>query len=334
MAVLITGGNGYLAQELAKTLLTTDVFDDLLLVDINEPKSPVDDPRVRCATSDLTLESAIEELLDTPFKVIFHLAGIMSAHSERDIDLGHKVNVQSTHRLLEAVRHRNRPETRLVFTSSLAVYGNSELFDQKLSEFSALLPQTSYGSQKAISELLINDYTRKGFIDGRVVRLPTITVRTGAPNQAATYFIQALVREPLDGKPYVCPVSKETKVWVSSPETLVKNLIHASKLPGEDFGTFRNVNLPGITTSVEEMLNCLRDYAGPDTAELVSFNVDPELQRINSSFPPVFETKRALSLGFFRDEDYSQILRNYIVKIRRDRASSSSSSSSSSSDDE
>lgn len=334
MAVLITGGNGFLAQQLANTLLKNNVFDldELILVDIVEPTAPADDPRVKCLTADLTEEATIEQLFErTQFKVVFHLAAIVSAHAERDIDLGHKVNVQLVHRLLEAVRkRRSGPSlTRLVFTSSYAVYGCPQLFDTDFSELTALLPQTAYGTQKAISELLINDYTRKGWIDGRVVRLPTITVRKGPPNRANTYFIQALVKEPLDGKPYVCPVNKKTKKWVSSPQTLVKNLIHAAKLSGEAFGPHRTVNLPGITVSVEEVLNSLSELAGPETAKLVSFELNEDFQRTISSVPHTFNVGRAFSLGFFRDENYKYILQNYISTLpRKEQASSSSSSSS------
>ena len=333
--VVITGGNGFVAQELAKALLSNTCelrFDELILVDIEKPVSPVPDPRVICLTFDLTEDHAIEELFNINIDVIFHLAAVVSGHAERDLDLGHKVNVESTYKLLEAIRHKDGPLTRFVFTSTLGVYGKPELFDGELNELSGHLPQTSYGFQKSISELLINDYTRKGFVDGRVVRLPNIAIRSVGANQAVTSFISAIVKEPLSGKVSICPVKKETKVWISSPDTLAKNLIHAAQLPASNFGSHRNVNLPGITVSVEEMLECLSTTAGEETSQLVRFELDEELQAIIDTLPVSFNIERALSLGFFRDNSFTQVLHNYIHSQcfchRRDSSDSSSSESS------
>ena len=333
MIVVITGGNGFVAQKLAKTLLTTEhniKFDELILVDIQKPVSPVEDDRLKCLTFNLTEDGAIEELFNTTIDIIFHLAAVVSGHSEKDIDLGHKVNFDVTHKLLEVIRREQRSQTKFVFTSTCAVYGMPHLFQGQINELSAHFPECSYGSQKSMAELLINDYTRKGFVDGRVVRLPTVTVRAGEPNQAVTSFASGIVREPLSQKVAVCPVDKSTKIWICSPETIVKNLIHAARLPAEDFGPHRNVNLPGITVSVDEMVTSLAEIAGEETAQLIRFEKDEDIDRIVSSLPISFDVERALSLGFIRDNDFSQIIRSYIDSELKSESSSSSSSSSSS----
>ena len=341
MIVVITGGNGFVAQKLAKILLTSTQdlkFDELILVDIEKPVSPVEDDRVKCLTFDLTEDGAIEELFNTTIDVIFHLAAVVSGHAEKDLDLGHRVNFDVTKRLLEVIRHQERNETKFVFTSTCAVFGNAHLFSTEINELSAHFPECSYGFQKSMSELLINDYTRKGFVDGRVVRLPTVTVRAGEPNQAVTSFASGVIREPLSQKVAVCPVDRSTKIWVCSPETVAKNLIHAARLPAHDFGVHRNVNLPGITVSVDEMVTSLSQIAGEETAQLVRFELDEDINRIVTSLPVSFDIERALNLGFIRDHDFSQIIRNYIdseLKVESDSSSSSSESSSeSSSDDE
>ncbi|CAG2122013.1 unnamed protein product, partial [Medioppia subpectinata] len=269
--ILITGGNGFLGQQLAKALLQPRDelrFDELILVDIQKPVSPVRDDRVRCLVFDLTRPEAVDELFQTSIDIIFHLAAVVSGHAERDLDLGYKVNVECTHNLLETIRHQNRPQTRLVFASSCAVYGWPQPMDQDIDERTAVLAQSSYGNQKAMSELMIADYTRRGYIDGRVLRLPTVSVRPGAANLAVTSFASGIIREPLSGRIAICPVARDQKIWITSPKTVVENFIHAAVLPATAFGPHRNVNLPGITVTVDQMMDSLAQIAGQKTAEL------------------------------------------------------------------
>ncbi|CAG2181410.1 unnamed protein product, partial [Oppiella nova] len=313
--ILITGGNGFLGQQLAKALLEPRIdlrFDELILVDIQKPVSPVKDDRVRCLVFDLTRADAIKELFQTNIDIVFHLAAVVSGHAERDMDLGFKVNVELTHNLLEVIRHQNRPQTRLVFASSCAVYGWPQPMDQDIDEKTAVLAQSSYGNQKAMSELLIADYTRKGFIDGRVLRLPTVSVRSGSANQAVTSFASGIIREPLSGRVAICPVARDLKIWITSPETVVKNFIHAAILPANALGAHRNVNLPGITVTVDQMVKSLAQIAGQETAELIRFEYDKHIDTIVSSLPVSFDVNRALGLGFSMDSDVNHIIQSYI----------------------
>ena len=173
-------------------------------------------------------------------------------------------------------------------------------------------PQSSYGAQKALCELLINDYARKGFVDARVLRLPTISVRPGKPNKAASSFASGIIREPLHGEPSVCPVSPELALWLSSPGTVVRNFIHAATLPAAQFGTSRIVNLPGISVTVEQMLAALEEVAGEQARAKVSFVPDEAINRIVASWPGNFDVQRALALGFFADESFQQVIRAFM----------------------
>ncbi|CDL81673.1 D-erythronate dehydrogenase [Xenorhabdus szentirmaii] len=312
MKIIITGGAGFIGSQLALALLENDYginFERLVLTDIQCPTPAINDPRVQCLALDLTQPGAAEKLIDTESDVLFHLAAIVSSHAEQDFDSGMSANFDVTRRLLEAARAQN-PSLKFIFTSSLAVFGGE--LPEIVTEHCATHPQSSYGTQKAMCELMINDYSRKGYVDGRILRLPTISVRPGKPNKAASSFVSGMIREPLHGEKSVCPVSRDLLLWLSSPETVIRNLIHAMQISGEQFVFSRIVNLPGISVTVQEMLNALKEVAGQEVMDLIHFEPDENINRIVSSWPGNFDIRHSLALGFSVDSTFSDIIRNFM----------------------
>jgi D-erythronate 2-dehydrogenase len=240
---------------------------------------------------------------------VFHLASVVSAGAEADFDLGMRVNVDGMRNVLELCRAQRVPP-RVVFPSSVAAFGGD--LPEVVLDTTAPTPQSSYGTQKVIGELLVTDYTRKGFIDGRAVRLPTIVVRPGKPNRAASGFMSSILREPLNGELAVCPVPPETQMWIASPHRAVDMLIHAMELPAHVFGWNRTINGPGITVSVAEALAALERIAGSETAQRVRFEADAAIAKIVLSWPVRFATARADQLGFSRDADIDEIIRAHV----------------------
>ena len=323
MNVLITGGAGFLGQRLALALLERGTIagpdgrprkiDRLALVDV-VPSTPIDDPRVTAHTGDIADRALLEQLVDAGTTSVFHLAAVVSGQAEADFDLGMRVNFDSTRLLLEVCRaRRHRP--RVVFASSCAVYGGA--LPEVVPESTALTPQSSYGSQKAMGELLVNDYTRRGFIDGRALRLPTISVRPGRPNAALSSFASGIIREPLNGVESVCPVPATTRVWLLSPATVIDCFIVAHDIAGDALGANRNLILPGLTVSVGEMVAALERVAGPAVAGRVRFEPDERVERIVRTWPVALDASRALGLGFATDHNFDDIIRRYIADDMR-----------------
>jgi len=310
--ILITGGAGFLGLRLAHALLAgTHPVTDLLLVDqsFDAARLPPD-PRARTLAADLARPGEAERVLAGNFDAIVHLAAVVSSAAEADFDLGWRVNWAATHLLLEAARARgNRP--RFVFSSSVAVFGGE--LPAVVNESTALYPSSSYGAQKAAAELLVADYSRRGFVDGRVLRLPTVAVRPGRPNLAASSFVSSIIREPLNGEAAICPVDTGLRLWISSPSTTIANFLHALDLPAEALNGRPVVNLPGITVTVAEMLAALGRAAGPEAVARVSFVPDEGIQRIVASWPAAFEASRAQALGFLRDRDIDGIVRAHVT---------------------
>ncbi|HEA52308.1 D-erythronate dehydrogenase, partial [Marinobacter antarcticus] len=242
--------------------------------------------------------------------VIFHLAAVVSSAAEADLELGMAVNFDATRALLEGCRSRGLSTTRLIMASSVAVYGGE--LPEVLDDLTALTPQSSYGTQKAMSELLINDYSRRGLIDGRVLRLPTIVIRPGRPNAAASSFASSILREPLNGEDAVCPVPVDLELFVMSPGRVIDALVHGAEISGADLGNRRSLMLPGITVSVAEMLDSLRQAGGDEALARVKHQPDANIEAIVSSWPGRFTNQRANALGFKGDSDFREIVEAFL----------------------
>ncbi|MFZ7343789.1 D-erythronate dehydrogenase [Avibacterium volantium] len=311
MNIVITGGQGFLGQRLAKTLLkqTALPIEELVLIDVVKPVAPNNDPRVRCVEMDLRNPQGLEKIITEKTTALFHLAAIVSSHAEQDPDLGYEINFLATHHLLEACRRTN-PNIRFVFSSSLAVFGGE--LPPVITDSTAVTPQSTYGSQKAMCELLINDYSRKGFVDGLVVRLPTICIRPGKPNKAASSFVSSIMREPLHGEASICPVSEDLGLWLSSPNTVVNNFIHCLQLAKLPARSWRILNLPGFSVSVKEMLADLAEIKGRDILQHIKFQFDPQINDIVASWPAQIDNHKALALGFKADEDFKSVIQQFI----------------------
>jgi nucleoside-diphosphate-sugar epimerase len=311
MQIIITGAAGFLGQRLQKALVKSNMeFDELLLVDVVTPANGTNDRRVICQQVDLSIESAARALITSRTGLVFHLAAVVSSHAEKEFDLGWRVNLDITRWLLEACRH-TKSNIRFLFSSSLAVYGGS--LPAIVDDTTAVMPSSSYGAQKAMGELLVNDYSRKKFVDGIVLRLPTICVRPGRPNQAASSFVSSIIREPMNGEDAICPVSPDLVLWLSSPDTIIRNLIHASTLGNLHDGDWRTINLPGISVSVRQMLESLKRITGDSTAEKVHFKPDANIDRIVSSWPGVLDNRRALTFGFHADKHFDEFIHQHIT---------------------
>jgi nucleoside-diphosphate-sugar epimerase len=309
MKILITGAAGFIGQKLANDLLKSDLrIEELLLADVVLPKA-IKDKRIICFQSDLTNPSKVDSLVTEDIDAIFHLAAVVSGHAEKDFDLGWKVNLDMTRLLIEASRKKN-PNIKFVFSSTCAVYGGT--LPPIINETVAVYPQTSYGAQKAMCELMINDYSRKGYVDGRICRLPTICIRPGKANQAASSFVSGIIREPLKGEIANCPVDIDTEVWVSSPDTLIRNLLHAATMESTAFTVSRTVNLPGITVTVRQMIESLEKIAGTEISKLITYDQDPAVHKIVMSWPGRFDNAKSLSLGFKADREFEDFIRQYI----------------------
>ena len=313
MKILITGGGGFIGARLAKSLLARgklggDSISRITLLDGAFPGAPPKDSRLEAVTGDISDPKTIERVALADTASVFHLAAVVSGAAEADFDLGMRVNLKGIELLLEQLRRCSRPP-RLVFASSVAAFGGA--LPEVLDDSTTPTPQTSYGTQKVISEYLIADYSRKGFVDGRSLRLPTIVVRAGKPNAAASSFASGIIREPLNGAVSECPVDAETGVWLLSPRRVVEAFIHALELPGSAWPSQRVVNLPGITASVSQMIGALKRVAGAKVAERVQWKPDPRIQAIVKTWPVRFRTPRALEMGFRPDGDIETVIRDY-----------------------
>lgn len=310
MRVLIIGAAGMIGARVAQALTSTGhlgkPITNLMLIDRAEPR-PITSDQICIETkpTDITDMAAVAELAAWKPDLVFHLAAVVSGEAEARFDLGYRVNVTATWSLLETLREAGcRP--RLVFASSLAVYG-PPLPDPVPDTFH-LTPQSSYGTQKAVGELLVSDYTRKGFVDGVSIRLPTIVVRPGAPNAAASGFLSSIIREPLAGRETCLPVPESTAAWIASPDVAVQTLLHAATLPTQALGADRSLTGRGLSVTVAEMIEALRDVAGASVAARIRSAPDPEINRIVCSWPRRFTATRAAELGFPVDRNLHDII--------------------------
>ncbi len=324
MRIVITGGGGFLGQMLARALIdrgglaaepgAATSLTRLTLLDQTFPADRIDDARVLYASGDVGDEALLARVFAPGTDAVIHLAAVVSAGAEADFDLGLNVNLDAMRRVLEACRRQPAP-ARLAFASSVAAFGGE--LPPVVTDATAATPQSSYGTQKVIGELLVADYTRKGYLDGRTLRLPTIVVRPGKPNRAASGFMSSILREPLGGQPAVCPVPPAAKMWVLSPARAVDALIHAVELPARAWGWNRTLNAPGITVSVDQALAALAKVAGAQTAARVRFERDPAIEKIVLSWPSQFVTERADGLGFRGDGGIEDIIRAHVQTLER-----------------
>src|SRR5499427_9624047 len=320
MKIVITGGAGFLGRRLAHTLLqqgtlvgpsgTEEPIDTLVVLDTVIPEPLVTtDARLQVATGDITDRATLTQVIDARTTSVFHFAAVVSAAAEADFDLGMRINLHGTLAVLEACRALPHPP-RLVFTSSIASFGGP--LPAVVDETTPQTPENSYGTQKAIGELLVNDYGRKGFVDGRAVRLPTIVVRPGTPNRAASSFASSIIREPLTGLEAVCPVSPETRLAILSPRQAVAAFIRAHNLPTAAFEHTRSLIVPGLSVQVSDMVTALQRTAGVQAVQHIRWQPDAEIQRIISSWPGAFTSPRALRLGFQADASMDAIVQAFI----------------------
>jgi len=308
MHVLITGGAGFLGRKLAHALLARRDVTRLTLVDIARG-ADLGDARVHSLAGDLGDAALLDRAFDGGVDGVFHLAAVVSGEAEANFDLGWRVNVDATRALLERCRALGTAP-RVVFASSVAVFGGA--LPDKVPDDQVLTPQSSYGAQKAIGELLVNDMSRKGFIDGRALRLPTIVVRPGKPNRAASSFASGIIREPLSGVEAVCPVAPATRLWLQSPRAVVANFIVGHEAPAEKLPAFRAINVPGIDVTVAEMVAALRSVAGDAVADRVQWQYDPVIDRIVATWPARFEARIGRALGMRADAGFQDVVRAYI----------------------
>lgn len=309
MKIMITGGAGFLGKRLAAGLLARADIDEIVLVDV-APAEGHADPRIRTVTGDIADSALMATLVDARTAGIFHLAAVVSGQAEADFELGMRINLDASRLLLDLCRQRGH-KPRVVFTSSVAVYGGN--LPDVVTDDLALRPASSYGTQKAIAELLLADYSRRGFVDGRVLRLPTVSVRPGLPNKAASSFASGIIREPLNGEDAVCPVAPETRLWLLSPRRAIDCLIHGFDLDADALGRQRAINLPGITVTAGEMVASLRRVAGEEVASRVHWERDAAIERIVGTWPGAWNTVRAETLGFKGDANFEQVVRAYIA---------------------
>lgn len=316
MRVLITGGSGFLGQKLAKALLTRGYVENngqkqeiSKIIILDQRKPALKDDRLEFVTTDISNAQGLAKLILPQTDLIFHLAAVVSGEAEQHFDVGMFINLVATQKLLEICRKLAKPP-KLIFASSVAVFGGD--MPDIIQDNTAATPQSSYGSQKAICELLMNDYSRKGFIDARVLRYPTIVVRPGKPNAATSTFASSIIREPLQSQDAICPVKPDTKLWILSPRQAIASTLKATDMPAEQLGEHRTLSLPGLSVSVQDMLNSLENTAGKTAMKRINWQHDPFIQNIVGSWPSQFAPQRAANLGFKADASMDAIIQNFI----------------------
>ncbi|MBM6594728.1 D-erythronate dehydrogenase [Microvirga pudoricolor] len=317
MRILILGGGGMVGRKLAERLARDGALGGrpvghLTLHDVVEPQAPAGaEFPVETLISDFAVPGAADALVASRPDVIFHLAAIVSGEAEADFDKGYRINLDGTRDLFEAIRRiGDGYKPRVVFTSSIAVFGAP--YPEAIGDEFFLTPLTSYGTQKAIGELLLADYTRRGFFDGVGIRLPTICVRPGKPNKAASGFFSNIIREPLNGQDAILPVPEDVRHAHASPRSAVNFLIHAATLDGEALGPRRSLTMPSVSVTVAEQIETLRRVAGEGVAGRIRREPDPAIMRMVSGWPRRFDARRAETLGFTAERSFEEIVRAHI----------------------
>ncbi len=316
--VLILGGGGMVGQKLAGQLksdgLSGTSIDDITALDLGFPKKSITE--VKEVVGNLSDKSKLAKLVAQRPDIVYHLAAVVSGEAERDFDKGWQVNMFHMWQLLELLRQENIASDgtycpKVIFTSSVAVFGGP--FREYISDDFLTAPQTSYGAQKAACELMLSDFSRKGFVDGMSLRLPTICVRPGKPNLAASSFFSGIIREPLNGQQAVLPVADSVRHSHASPRAAAGFLRHAASLQGADIGARRALNLPGVSCTVGDQIEALRRAAGQAAVDLIVPQPDPEIIKIVDTWPKAFDPQLALSLGFSAEQGFDQIIEIYLA---------------------
>lgn len=315
MHVMIIGAAGMIGRKLAERLardgsLGTGAITRMTLVDVVPPAVPAGAPGAESRTADLSVQGTAEALVDLRPDVIFHLAAIVSGEAEADFEKGYRINLDGTRWLFEAIRLAEGYAPRVVSASSIAVFGAP--FPEKISDEFFHTPLTSYGAQKAIGELLLADYSRRGFFDGVGLRFPTICIRPGKPNKAASGFFSNIMREPLAGQEAILPVSPDVRHWFASPRAAVGFCLHAATLDTTAMGPRRSLTLPGLSATVGEQIEALREVAGEKAVKLIRHQPDPVIDSIVAGWPRDFDARRATELGFKAETDFTQIIRAHV----------------------
>ena len=316
MKILVTGAGGMIGRKLTLRLakdksLNGKPIESMTLVDVVDSPIPAGAP-AKAIVADFSEKGVATTLMQDRPDVIFHLAAIVSGDAEANFEKGYKINFNGTWALLEAVRleaERAAYKPRFVFASTLAVYGPP--FPDPVPDELALTPSSSYGTQKAMTELLLADYSRKGYLDGVGVRLPTICIRPGKPNAAASSFFSGILREPLNGQEAALPVGDELRHWFASPRAAVGFFIHAAGMDTAPLGVRRSMTMPGVSATVGEEIEALRKAAGEDAVKLIKRTSDPFISKIVLGWAGRYTAKLAGEMGFTAEKNFDQIIKVY-----------------------
>ncbi len=316
MHIAIIGAAGMIGRKLAERIARTGAIagqavDALTLVDVIAPEvaADFDGPRTAFA-ADLSDPGTADRILAERPDVIVHLAAVVSGEAEADFDKGYRVNLDGTRALFEAIRMAENYAPRVIYASSLAVFGAP--FPPRIGDDFHLTPLTSYGAQKAMGELLLDDYTRRGFFDGVGIRFPTICIRPGKPNKAASSFFSGILREPLNGQEAILPVADDVRHWFASARTAVGFIEHAATMETAPLGTRRNMTMPGVSATVADQIAALRDVAGDSAVALIRRVPDPAIAGIVAGWPRDFDTARAHEMGFRAETSFREIIEVYL----------------------
>jgi D-erythronate 2-dehydrogenase len=315
MQVLVTGAAGFLGTRLIEALLAgrngLPPVSRIVAADLT--RCAIDDRRVAHRQGNIADVDFVHSIVEADVDIVYHLAAVLSGQSEAEFDAGMQVNVDATRSLLEACRRLSRP-ARVVLASSIAVFGGR--LPEVVPEDAVVRPQSSYGTGKAIAELLVSEYSRRGFIDGLACRIATVAIRPGKPNSALSSFVSGIIREPLAGRDSVCPVTLDTRIWISSPATVTTNLVHAARVPATALGSGRALNLPGLTVTPGQMLDTLERLGGPAARARVRCEVDERVADVVCSWPGALDAGRALQLGFECDRHIDDVVAEYMTTLR------------------
>ena len=315
MRILVTGAAGMLGRKFCQGLaavgrIADQAIESLTMADVVEAQAPIGAPfPIRLETEDLSQPGVAEGLIADQPELIVHTAAVVSGEAEADLEKGYRINLLGSQHLFDAIR-RAGFHPRLVFTSSMAVFGTP--FPEKIGDEFLCAPLTSYGAQKAMAELMLADYTRRGFFDGIGIRLPTICVRPGKPNLAASGFFSNIIREPLNGQPAILPVPDTVRHWFASPRAAVGFFFRAAELDTAKIGPRRNLTMPGLSVTIGEMIESLHRVAGEKTVGLIRREPDPVIMRIVEGWAQNFDPVRARSLGFVAETNFDEIIRAHI----------------------